>query len=124
MNTDNTTAIDLLDTAREVLLDTLLPTLDKAHHYECRMIARAMAVAARQIARGADAERIEAGAVAALLDDQQATTADARARLAGLIRSGAFDHPDERQQRLLEALLRINRARLAITSPKAVRNER
>lgn len=124
MNTDNATAIDLLETARAVLLDTLLPALDKAHHYECRMIARAMAIAARHIAQGADAERIEASAMTELLEQRQGTPADARARLAGLIRGGAFDHAGDRQQRLLDALGQINRAHLAITSPKALRNER
>jgi hypothetical protein len=41
-------APDLLITAREVLLQRLLPSLPAGLHYEARMIANAMAIAARE----------------------------------------------------------------------------
>ncbi|MBT8766711.1 DUF6285 domain-containing protein [Metapseudomonas boanensis] len=41
-------ATDLLVTAREALLRRLLPSLPEALHYEARMIANAMAIAARE----------------------------------------------------------------------------
>ena len=47
---------ELLDTARRSLLEEILPALPPGQAYAARMIAKAMAIAARELARGAGAE--------------------------------------------------------------------
>ncbi|TFY87399.1 hypothetical protein DYL59_18765 [Pseudomonas kairouanensis] len=119
-------ARDLLDTARGVLLTELLPELDKGLHYEGRMIARAMSIAAREIDIGADVEAIEARALASVMSNHgllELTPMHARNLLAGFIRNGVYDPVDSTREQLLAALLRITQARLAISNPKAIRDE-
>lgn len=92
-------APDLLATARDVLLRELLPALPPERHYAARMIANAMAIAAR------------AGAAA-----------PAEADLAGLARRlrtappapGSADYAALRDE-----LRRITRLRCAVSAPRA-----
>lgn len=127
---DRPEARDLLDTAREALLRKLLPALPGALHYEVRMIANAIAIAAREIELAPDADRLEWEQIMNLLGEpapellQQPVPADeinrARRKLGNAIRDGLFDLPDERQQVLLATLTRIVHAKLAISNPKAL----
>jgi hypothetical protein len=55
-------AANLLATAREVLLRSLLPALPPERHYEARMVANALAIAAR--AAGAAPAEADLGALA------------------------------------------------------------
>ena len=127
MNTREASTTDLLDTARMVLLETLLPQLRNTHGYECRMIARAMSIAAREMEGGAEAKVVEANSLSEVMAhfglNTQGVVHD-RSRLAGLIRNGTFDANSAPQAQLLDALMRITRARLAISNPKALRDER
>src|SRR5574337_1195798 len=61
-------ARDLLATARELLLKQLLPALPASLHYEARMIASAMAIAAREMAQATACAQAEAQALARVLD--------------------------------------------------------
>ena len=88
-------ARNLLETARALLLDSLLPALPAERRLEARMVASAMAIAARTIGTADD-------------------TPDAA--LAAAIRTGARDHDP-----MLIALLRqAARSRLAISNPRAL----
>lgn len=87
---------NLLDTARAVLLEKLLPALPESARLEARMVASAMAIAARGI--GAPDTPAEPG-------------------LAAAIRSGALDDDPGLPARLREAA----RARLAVSNPRALR---
>lgn len=88
-------ARNLLETARALLLDSLLPALPAERRLEARMVASAMAIAARAI-----------GAAPARPD----------AALAAAIRAGALD-----DDLSLAGQLRLAaRARLAISNPRAL----
>ncbi len=88
-------ARDLLETARAALLDHLLPALPEALRLEARMVASAMAIAAR----------------ASGTPDQAPDVA-----LAAGIRAGAFDGDPG----LVRRLRGVARARLAISNPRAL----
>ena len=84
---------ELLRVARAEVLEKLLPKLPEAERYAARMVANAMAIAARELARG------------------PSSTLDTR-RLARAIRAGEHDEPG--QSTLLRETLRdLTRARLA-----------
>lgn len=99
-------AADLLATARASLLEKLLPALPAHLHYEARMVANAMAIAAR-------AGTVDTSAVAARL-------ADGPAEFAARIRAGAYQ-PGSPAHAGAAALLReMVRLRLSVTNPRAL----
>lgn len=121
MNASNVSAIDLLNTARHILIDDLLPLLGEANHYECRMIARAMSIAAREIELRAEVSALESNVLGEVMGRHgllKLTPAHARHLLVGFIRKGVFDNADSAQSSMLEALRQITHARLAISNPK------
>ena len=102
-------ARDLLATARAALLEKLLPALPAPLHYEARMIANAMAIAAR--ASTVDAASLEA---------RLANFADGAAAFAARIRSGAYQ-PGTPAYTGAAALLReMVRLRCTVTAPRAL----
>jgi hypothetical protein len=120
-------AAELLVTARDLLLKQLLPALPERLHYECRMIARAMAIACREIDLASMAEREEEKRLADLLGVHAfagLSHEDGRALLSQLIRQGIYDPPGKSRNELLQALDEINRTRLLISNPKVVSDER
>jgi hypothetical protein len=92
---------ELLRVARGELLEKLLAHLPAAHHYTARMVANAMAIAAREMR----------AAPAAELDP---------AHLAREIRSGSHDRADATHARLCA----LTRARLAVSNPRALEGSR
>ncbi len=94
-------ATDLLATARDVLLNEILPTLPPEKHLAARMVANAMAIAARAV------------------ESAEPPAHDAPA-LAAAIRAGAHD-PGTAQHAEVAALLdTVTRARCAVSAPKAI----
>jgi aminoglycoside phosphotransferase (APT) family kinase protein len=87
----------LLAEARRVMLEDLLPLLPEDRHYEARMAANAMAIAARELAV------------------LQPTQPDQKP-LALAIREGRHDDDHELRGRLAAEVL----ARLAVSNPKAI----
>ncbi|MGK8436804.1 DUF6285 domain-containing protein [Ectopseudomonas hydrolytica] len=119
-------AKELLSTARGLLLAEVLPALPPHLHYECRMIASALAMAAREITDGDRAVCLEVEALAQILQTQgeETTSRDAAvARVSELIRQGVFDRQASRQL-LLEGLLKITQARLTISNPRVLTDDR
>lgn len=103
-------AADLLNTAREALLQKLLPALPAHLHYEARMIANAMAIASR--AATVDPAPLEA---------RLAAFADGPAQFAARIRAGAYA-PGTPAHAGAAALLRdMTRLRCAVSAPRALR---
>lgn len=94
---------DLLRVARDTLLDTLLAQLPAESHYTARMVANAMAIAARELAQAAPGTPGDA----------------ATARLAADIRAGRYDEAAARAQ-LIERLRGITRERLAVSNPRVL----
>jgi hypothetical protein len=130
---DISDATDLIATAREALLNELLPTLAKEQRYVGLMIANAMAIALRESRSSADAIGDETDRVRELLvgiksEIRQSESGGVRSELSALrrtlcaaIREGKFD--DARAPALTAHLVRTASDWVAISNPKALRAE-
>lgn len=103
-------AADLLATAREALLQKLLPALPPALHYEARMAANAIAIASRAL--GADPAPIEARL--------RSLAGDASTFAAG-IRAGEFGPGTPRHAEAAALLQDMARLRCSVSAPRALR---
>ncbi|HSW06298.1 DUF6285 domain-containing protein [Aquabacterium sp.] len=101
---DNTRGERLLETARDVLRDELLPALPAHQRHAALMVAHAMAIAARELNRCDDAGLNEARAA----KDRQ---------LCASIRAGGVDAGTAAAQVHAE-LLASTRARVELSNPK------
>lgn len=105
-------APDLLATARDVLLNELLPALPPDKAFAARMVANAMAIAGREAAQDAGWEPQVLARMAALAGDPRA--------FAAAIRAGGFD-PGSAGHGAAAALLdELTRARCAVSAPRAL----
>ena len=102
-------AADLLATAREVLLNDLLPALPPDKAFAARMVANAMAIAAREAAQD---PAWEAAALARMAGDPRA--------FAAAIREGRFDPGTPRHHEATALLDDMTRARCAVSAPRAL----
>ena len=104
-------ATDLLATARDVLLNDLLPALPPDKAFAARMVANAMAIAARDAGQE-DWEPETLARMAALAGDPRA--------FAAAIRAGRFD-PGTPDHSAAAALLDdLTRARCVVSAPRAL----
>lgn len=120
----------LLDIARRVLLEELMPLLPEARRLDGLMIANAMAIAGREQEAGGGPARAALARLAAIyeervpteLSDAQASDMVARLdrRLVGDIRAGAFDAGVKRDA-LVAHFDATTRARVAIANPKILK---
>lgn len=117
----------LLALARAALLEALLPALPKERQFEARLIANAMAIAARELTAGRaplDADRTALSTLVGESDSEITTSRETRNealerlgwRVAAEIRSGRRDA----DPKLYEVLLRGVSWRLAETNPRAL----
>lgn len=88
---------ELLRVARAELLESLLPQIPESHHYAARMIANAMAIAARELAAAPDGE-------------------EDPGHLAREIRAGHHDASAAVETRLRA----LTRSRLAVSNPRVL----
>jgi uncharacterized protein DUF6285 len=119
----------LLDTARAVLREALIPALPADRRHAALMVANAMSIAMRQLQAGDEPERLEATALQAMLGDVSAGScvppaSGARARLAALnrqlcecIRDGRADEGPFHEA-VRRHLLAAARGRVAESNPK------
>ena len=111
---------ELLETARRVLLDQLLPLLPSNKVYDTLMVANAMAIAARELAAthpnsvSADDKITQFYLTAGL--GSPGCNVDPLRDLASQIRTGRI--PDTSTPDLHALLLDLTRQRLAISNPK------
>jgi Domain of unknown function (DUF6285) len=114
---------ELLRVARETLLEELLPRLPAENHYAARMVANAMAIAARELEGAAGDPAAEIARVRALLPewapagDMDAQVREANAKLAAAVRAGRFDTPHA-QAELFGHLRKSTEERLAVSAPR------
>jgi hypothetical protein len=120
-------AAELLATARETLAGELLPALSAELRYRGLMVANAIAIAAREVARGHDTTRREIellrplAAQAVPPSDPGSDDVHALRRIvAAAIRDGRFDD-EAHAKALLGALDEIAAHRLAISNPRVLR---
>ena len=125
---DEPTGEQLLETARNVLREEILPALPPERKHAALMIANAMAIAMRQLTHGEDGERRELRSLETLLGhagrDELAGKAELRRQLterdrefARAIRAGRADAGawrDAARQHLLDAI----RAKVMESNPK------
>lgn len=120
---------DLLDTARRLLLDRLLPALPEELRYDALMVASAIAMGSRELNSAEKLERAALKRLAGLYPDLDLDSVDGKAarsealdrlgaQLVADIRDGAFDEAGGRQKQLLEHLRETTRARMLLSNPK------
>lgn len=116
-------AQELLAVARETLLAEVLPQVSGDTTYQVRMIANAMAIAAREIREASRYVEDERAALASLLGTNGAgDVVEQSKRLCEWIDQGYFDHAEE-EQRLIAGLRSITMAKLRISNPKLLKQD-
>lgn len=121
MKTSRPEAGALLATARQELLDTVLPEVSGALKYQVLMTANAMKIAAREIEAGASTEQRTRDSIRKLyleLLPDHADNADEQS-LADDIRNRRLPTEDAR---LYDLLLAITRDKLQISNPKYLKD--
>ncbi|MBR0645460.1 DUF6285 domain-containing protein [Plastoroseomonas hellenica] len=106
----------LLEAARGVLLEELLPHLPEGLRFAARMVANAMAIAAREARQDGGRQAECLAAVAALTGPGDAPLA----AFAKAIRAGGFDPGTPQHAAAAAALMGLARARCAVSAPKAL----
>jgi hypothetical protein len=106
---------ELLEVARTVLREQIMPALDGGGRYEAAMVANAMAVAIREIEQGDAARAEERALLAEFYGATTETLPELRRRLCRDLRDGTV--VAERSDALHDLLRRIVHARLAISNP-------
>lgn len=114
-------AANLLETAREVLRDSVIPCLSGQARYDALMVANAMGIAARQIAAGEGPRREARERLASLYGAPDAPLADLKERFARDLRAGAFDVPSERRAAAFDHLWKEASAAVAESNQKSPR---
>jgi len=117
---DRPTGPDLLDTARQVFKDRLLPALPRELTYEALMVLNAMGIAQRQAATGGAPEEAARARLVALYGDDAPLAALER-RLAADIRTGRFDPGAAQADAVFDHLWATTRAKAAESAPKALK---
>ena len=121
MKTSRPEAGALLATARQELLDTLLPEVSGALKYQVLMTANAMKIAAREIEAGTSTEQRTRDSIHNLyleLIPETADNADEQS-LADDIRNRRLPTENEK---LYDLLLAITRDKLQISNPKYLKD--
>jgi hypothetical protein len=109
---------ELLEVARRVLLDELLPLLPPEKTYDVRMVANAMAIAARELKKQATGDVDSSEEIARFYRQIGADDPahPSEATLARHIRERLIDQADF--QALHALLLSMTQAKLAVSNPK------
>ena len=111
---DRPDGAELLAQARATLLDELLGALPEDKRYSALMVARAMAIAERELAAPEDRDAERRALQTLLGPAESAAVAALAGRLAGDIRAGRFDG----DPRVHDHLKGEVGARLALSNPK------
>jgi len=124
---DRPDARELLEIARDAFIEEVLPAVPETLRYTALMVANAIAIAQRELARGDAALREEFGRLSDLLSERavaprgealRAAVEGYNRRLASAIRAGRFD--GEERGRLFEHLRCATEEKLAVSNPKAL----
>ncbi|PCM43229.1 DUF6285 domain-containing protein [Marinobacter sp. ANT_B65] len=117
-------ARELLEAARETLMNDVFPSVPENLRYEVRMIASAMGIAAREAKMGAGVSQDEVAAYKEVLPEavaiDSASLESARKAMKDAIRAGSFDAPGQKQEQLQAVLQKAVLNALTISNPKVV----
>jgi hypothetical protein len=121
MKTSRPEAGDLLATARQELLDTLLPEVSGALKYQVLMSANAMKIAGREIEAGVSTEQQALDGIRRLYAELLPESADNanEQSLADDIRRRRLANDNAQ---LYELLMNITRSKLLISNPKYLKD--
>lgn len=122
---------DTLRAAHEALVAAILPAVSGPARYQALMVARVLAIGAREAESGAQSERQELAGIELLLPeaakagageakDAEAFLRGQRRALCSEIRNGRFDAAGPAQDALLEHLAVTTENRLRISNPKVL----
>jgi hypothetical protein len=117
-------AADLLETARTLLRQSILPQLSGPERYQVLMVANAMAIATRQIAAGDQPLEAARSRLAAIYGEPQASLDALEHRLAKDLRAGLFDAPGPRREAVFAHLWEAARATAAESCPRTLSERR
>ena len=106
--------------AHQAMAGAVVPALEGNARYQALMVARVLAVAAREAELGAEAESQESIGIEAFVAQPGQSLEASRAALCREIASGRFDSPGPERDALLAHLELTNENRLRITNPKAL----
>jgi len=116
---------NLLATALDEFRAQMLPHIAPEQRYTALMIANALAMTQRDLDAAASGARAFQAAMAALYGDSTDVAAEQlESRFAADIEAGAFDAPSPNREAAFRCLQTLIAAKLAITNPKLVREER
>jgi len=124
-------AHELLEIARKAMRGDLLAALPEARRYEALMVANALAIAARVLARGCAPEREELSSLARLMGTKDSAIPPDAAlvherlnalygRLTDELRSGAIATGGSRHRAVFDHLWRTMLERVRESNPKAL----
>jgi hypothetical protein len=102
----------LLECARDLFRDRLLPTISPDQRRSALMILNAMGIAARQFRSSEQLEPEELARLREFLTDDCGTLASANRLFAQMIREGAGDPGQPQREKILAHLRETGRARL------------
>lgn len=121
---DRPTGAELLDTARRVLREELLPLLPAEQRHTALMVANALAIAARQLRAGDAPEQEERAALGRLLGYAEPLPGldELNRELGRLLRAGGADPGTPLYQAVREHLHTVARQRVAESNPRYLDN--
>ena len=117
MAQDLPTAVELLEAVRVYLLEDALPALDGRAAFHARVAANVVAIVAREIALGPEADRAERARLLSLLaipESDPGSLTELNRMLADRIRAGLLD---DRREKLVAHLRATVRDKLRIANP-------
>jgi hypothetical protein len=110
----------LLECARNLFRDRLLPTMAADQKHSALMIMNAMAIAARQFRSIQTCELDERTSLQEFFMEDCGTLLAANQLLARLIREGGGDPGQPQREKILAHLRKVGRQRLAESNPKVL----
>lgn len=118
------TGESLLQCAREVLKNNVLPLLEGDAKRDVLMVMNALGIAQRELLTGKQAEDAECQSLAGLLDEPVFDVAQANRDLAMRVRAGLADPGNEDRAAVLAHLRLVGESRLQASNPKVLVDQR
>lgn len=117
------TGESLLQCARDVLKNNVLPMLQGDAKRDVLMVMNAMSIAQRELQHGAAPDEREKQALAQLLGEPVFDVAQANRELAARIRAGVADPESTERAAVLNHLREVGKSRLLASNPKVLKGE-
>ncbi|WP_341236843.1 DUF6285 domain-containing protein [uncultured Limnobacter sp.] len=117
------TGESLLQCARDVLKNNVLPMLQGDAKRDVLMVMNAMSIAQRELQQGTAPDEREQQALAQLLGEPVFDVAQANRELAARIRAGVADPESTECAAVLNHLREVGKSRLLASNPKVLKGQ-